>query len=305
MRLPDRYESWITHDGVRALVARAPKWVTIALALAIVAQAALIVNDLAMSARLGEPQASGGQRSDAAHRHALEIATLVNSHLFGAVAPLSDTGTAPASRAPLVLAGVLALEDPARGFAILGDAVTHTKLYMVGASVPDGATLRAVFRDRVVLDRAGALETLFFPKGAPSGGAYAHAGRSPAAEAQTPEGENTLRGKRSLTAMDSRGFGELLKPEPVTANGKQTGYRLHPGKNFSAFMQAGLVNGDVVTSINGTALDDPQRAAEMLRSLDATSEAHFTVLRNGREKELVLNLAALGGADGALAGTPN
>jgi general secretion pathway protein C len=77
----------------------------------------------------------------------------------------------------------------------------------------------------------------------------------------------------------------------VFAQGKQRGYRVYPGRNRQAFVQLGLRPGDLVTSINGTPLDDPARGQEIFSTLGASSEARVTVMRNGRQQDLTLNLA--------------
>ena len=77
----------------------------------------------------------------------------------------------------------------------------------------------------------------------------------------------------------------------VFANGKQTGFRVYPGRNRMAFVKLGLRPGDLVTAINGTPLDDPERGQEIFRTLGSSPEAHVTVTRNGQQQDVVLNLA--------------
>jgi general secretion pathway protein C len=58
-----------------------------------------------------------------------------------------------------------------------------------------------------------------------------------------------------------------------------------------AFMRLGLRPGDQVTAINGTPLDDRDRGEQILHTLGSSSEAHVTVIRNGQQQDLVLNIA--------------
>jgi C-terminal processing protease CtpA/Prc len=69
------------------------------------------------------------------------------------------------------------------------------------------------------------------------------------------------------------------------------GFRLYPGRNRMAFMRLGLRPGDQVTAINGTPLDDRDRSEQILHTLGSSSEAHVTVIRNGQQQDLTLNLA--------------
>jgi hypothetical protein len=63
-----------------------------------------------------------------------------------------------------------------------------------------------------------------------------------------------------------------------------------------------------VTAINGTPLDDPARGQEIFSTLGSSSEARVTVMRNGKQQDLTLNMAQIaqdaeqligGGSDGA------
>jgi general secretion pathway protein C len=58
-----------------------------------------------------------------------------------------------------------------------------------------------------------------------------------------------------------------------------------------AFMRLGLRPGDEVTAINGTPLDDQDRGDQILHTLGSSSEAHVTVIRNGQQQDLTLNIA--------------
>ena len=68
----------------------------------------------------------------------------------------------------------------------------------------------------------------------------------------------------------------------------------------------GLRAGDMVTAINGTPLNDKDRAQEIFSTLGSSTDARVTITRNGRQQELVLNIAQItaeaerlgGGGDG-------
>jgi len=68
----------------------------------------------------------------------------------------------PLSSANLVLTGTIASQDPKHGIAIISDG-GPAKVYSVGDNV-NGASLHSVYLDHVILDRAGALETLQLPR---------------------------------------------------------------------------------------------------------------------------------------------
>jgi hypothetical protein len=46
-----------------------------------------------------------------------------------------------------------------------------------------------------------------------------------------------------------------------------------------------------VTAINGTPLDDRDRGEQILRTLGSSSEARVTLIRQGQQQDLTLNIA--------------
>ena len=82
-----------------------------------------------------------------------------------------------------------------------------------------------------------------------------------------------------------------------------------PALQREAFAQLGLRSGDMITAVNGTPLDDPNRAPEILQTLSSASSASVTLLCNGAQQDLALNLATVANeaervADEAAGGTP-
>jgi len=84
---------------------------------------------------------------------------------------------------------------------------------------------------------------------------------------------------------------DVMRPQPVMDHGRMNGFRVYPGRDRMAFMRLGLRPGDQVTAINGTPLDDRDRGEQILHTLGSSTEAHVTVIRNGQQQDLVLNIA--------------
>ena len=99
-----------------------------------------------------------------ANHSTVQIDRIVNAHLFGEARAASDAGDAPQTSVSLTLAGVLALPDPKKGLAIIAPTAGSARLYTVGAAVPGGVRLHAVYPDRVLLDRGGVIESLLLPR---------------------------------------------------------------------------------------------------------------------------------------------
>jgi general secretion pathway protein C len=235
------------------------------------------------SARVAPMQTPGGP--------ALDVGAIVNAHLFGvagaADAGSSDPNAVAATQMALVLVGTIAHSDPALGYAIIGDSAATAKVYGVGKTVTGGTKLHAVYADRAILDRGGKLEALLLPK--------KFTGTGTMAAAPLPEAGGPMIGQRlqELAAQNPAAITEIIRPQPVFANGQQRGYRVYPGRNRQQFSRLGLMPGDLVTAINGTPLDDPARGMEILQSMNSATEVTVTVERNGQTSQININNAAL------------
>jgi len=293
---PDRWRALLLKHG--------PRIATWALALALGVQAALIVTNLAGAARA--PRQGGPAPAHSGASHSVDVAAITNAHLFGAApveaANAQDAANAPRSNIPLVLTGIIAGDDPQNGLAILGQNAASAKVYAVGDNVPGGAKIHSVYGDRVVIERDGHLESLVLPR-------QVQAGAPPPSAAALQTESPVLDRMRRMINEDPGLMADIMRPQPVFAQGKQKGYRVYPGRNRQAFTRLGLHPGDLVTAINGTPLDDPARGQEIFRTLGSSSEAHITVVRSGQQQDVTLNMAQVAQEAEALVGsqgsTPN
>jgi general secretion pathway protein C len=238
----------------------------------------------------------------------VDVQAIVSANLFGkAQDQAASTGPAPETQLNLVLSGVFAAEDPKKGHAIIGESAQQTKVYYVGDTIRSGTRLHEVYADRVILDRGGALETLALPKRNPT--AVMASRPSPA-----PQPNRTVENLRRIAETNPTAFAEIVRPQPVFANGVQRGYRVYPGRNRQQFAKLGLQPGDLVLSINGTPLDDPQRGMEIFNTIGTSDRVQVTVERNGQSQDLTLNTAQIsvpeaespptGGRQGGARGAP-
>jgi general secretion pathway protein C len=271
-------------------LARAPQVVTFLLALALAAQLALILVGITSRSRQTAPPPAAA----APPAPQLDIGGLVNAHLFGNAVVQNTNGdgaNAPPSSMPLVLAGLLATDDPKEGMAIIGESAPAAKVVAVGQQVPGGATLHSVYNDRAVIDRNGVLESVMLPRR--SAGTLGPP--PPPVATAAPQNDAAIERMRRLVSDDPSLIGQVMRPQPVFAGGKMRGFRVYPGANRQAFARIGLRAGDLVTAINGTPLDDKDRAQEIFATLNSATDARVTVTRNGRQQELVLNIAQIAG----------
>jgi general secretion pathway protein C len=148
--------------------------------------------------------------------------------------------------------------------------------------------LHSVYLDRVILDRNGQLETLALPRPSTAGIAITRTAAAP-----RPGGGQFADNLRRIAETNPTAFAEIVRPQPVFANGVQRGYRVYPGRNRQQFAKLGLQPGDLVLSINGTPLDDPQRGMEIFNTIGTSDRVTVTVERNGQSQELTLNTAQI------------
>jgi general secretion pathway protein C len=225
-----------------------------------------------------------------AARKGIDVQAIATAHLFGE--PQGEQ-SAPEDAQPtqmnLVLSAVFAANDPTKGLAVIGESPQSAKVFAVGATVRPGTRLHSVYLDRVILDRNGQLETLALPRPSTAGIAITRSAASP----PRPGGNQFADNLRRIAETNPTAFAEVVRPQPVFANGVQRGYRVYPGRNRQQFAKLGLQPGDLVLSINGTPLDDPQRGMEIFNTIGTSDRVSVTVERNGQSQELMLNTAQI------------
>jgi general secretion pathway protein C len=152
---------------------------------------------------------------------------LASLDLFGSAAqaedgPQDDTENLPETNLRLYLRGVLAADGEFPGSALIEDNKDKTEAYLVGDELPGNATLRSVYPNRVIIERQGKLENLFFPE--PDD----RAGVSVAAEPQTPPAQQPVRSQPTSSPTPARAApaGEAQRREEIRKRLEQLRERL-------------------------------------------------------------------------------
>lgn len=216
--------------------------------------------------------------------------TIVAAHLFGTTdanavpAVVEETDDAPDTRLNLKLRATVAATDQTVAHAIIADNAGKEKVYFVRDSIPGGATLHRVHADRVILNRGGVLEALRLPREFDgSTGTGIRRSAAPARQANVQQ----------LITENAANFTEIIRPQPFMPNGQLKGYRVFPGRNRQQFIALGLRPGDLVTAINGMALNNPAEGMEIFRTLADSSQVAVTIERNGQQQSLTLDASKL------------
>lgn len=100
---------------------------------------------------------------------------VANANLFGQPQAAQETTVVQTENLPttnlrLVLRGVSTSEDEGRTSALIEGPDQQTQVYLIGDRLPGDAVLRAVYPNRVVIDRRGRLENLYFPESTDTSG---------------------------------------------------------------------------------------------------------------------------------------
>ena len=246
-----------------------------------------------LGARAGQAPVLPAETAAPPPTHRVDIGAIVSAHLFGeADAPAAgstDPNAVAATQMPLVLVGTIAHSDPEQGYAIIGANAQSAKVYGIGKTITGGTKLHSVYPDRAIIDRGGKLEALLMPKRFTGGGSAPPVAPGYAGQPEPMLGERL----RQLAMTNPGAITDILRPQPVFANGQQRGYRVYPGRNRQQFNKLGLLPGDMVTAINGTPLDDPARGMEVLSTMNSAANVTITVERNGETVQVTINNAQI------------
>ncbi len=205
---------------------------------------------------------------------------------------------APETRLNLTLRGLVALDSQEGAHAIIAQGSGDEQAYKVGATVPGGATLHEIMADRVILERGGRFETLTLPKEKMA------LGNAPQTTKSQPRVAGGRGGKMVTSAADTRQLRairdrvmnnpqeamRLINAQPVMDGGQLKGYRVSPGRDRALFSSVGLRPGDIVTSVNGIALNDMSQMGALFQQLSSAARLDVTIERRGQQTQLSLAL---------------
>ena len=235
------------------------------------------------------------------------------------LAPTSDPNAAEAenleaTKLPLSLLGTAASQEPRFAWAAIQDRGSRSTLVVgIGGSIEDKATVVRIERQRVVLLEDGVHRELAFEEnelkprlaGAiapPAGPASGPAARRAQAMAKAAE-----RRQARVQQVSENNF--QMPPEDVQAvmnnpadllsqarilpkydQGQMRGVQVSQIKPGSLFEQMGLQEGDLVTSVNGVAIDSPEQSALVLQQLSSGGPIEVGIVgANGQPSTKTLN----------------
>ncbi len=203
------------------------------------------------------------------------------------------------TRLELKLRGVVASTEDGLGHAI----IEHRKkqaVYAVEDKMPVSGqvTLAKVMPRQVVLDNGGTYELLvLFEETELDSQSVAPAPRvtpvsKPAeVDKRTDEKATELaQGYRDRLYQNPQSLAEVVSVSAVRRDGQLEGYRIAPGKDKDQFSQLGFESGDLVTRVNGIALNDPANTMRLYQTLRTATEAVFDLRRGEQQVSISVSL---------------
>ena len=278
-----------------------PPWVALLLVIAIGWQLAKIVWTLVPGTSAGDPVEAPVSMPVAADPSGApsDVQAIADRHMFGeadaAAAPVPvtvvDDNLSDTRLTNLVLKGTIASQVPEFSVAVIADGTAEQKVYAIGDSVGSGATVHAVYADRVVLNENGALTNLRLPVEFPA--AAATPTRRQTAPTRQTSRNNNPSSLQNVVTENLTKLTDVIRPTPYLVNGEQAGYRVYPGRTRQQFAALGLRPGDLIKDIDGQSLTDPSQAMQIFQSLGTAEQVTVTVERNGQPETIVLKTSQL------------
>ena len=198
----------------------------------------------------------------------------------------------------LGLEGVVLASDPKDSRAlIISNGQQHS--YKSGDTLPvgNGVTLAGIARDHVLVRNNGIEQALwlFDPDHHPKPAKTAVTPGQGSAPAASVAGKGAasdplLQAAPQQIHKVSGRLAEIMEVAPVAANGQLLGYTLSPGLRLKEFVQLGFQTNDIVTSINGIALNDKANLSELYSFMNKPGDVSFSLLRNGQPLTLQMTL---------------
>ena len=94
------------------------------------------------------------------------------------------------------------------------------------------------------------------------------------------------RGMLDEQLQDLSKLGSQARVVPNYRNGKYEGFKLVGVRPGSLYRSIGVRSGDVIKSVNGKAIDSPNKALELFEQLKASSNIQLEIERRGQPKQL-------------------
>lgn len=227
----------------------------------------------------------------------IDINPLLNAQLFGiaAAATSNNKQPPPDTQLKLQLHGVYYnVQTPSESFAMIAESGATAKRYKTGQAIAN-STLQEVHPRWVILSRNGRLETLRFSSPEAKNGRVAIVNNSVATNNNNTVNSDLPPAKllgqfQQKLVENPQSLLPLVRAVPANENGQFIGYKISQGKEPALFDKFGLQAGDVVTGVNGIALDSPLKGLTIIQQLAGASQLNLQLKRQNEPVNLYFNI---------------
>lgn len=252
-----------------------------------------------------------------------EFAMIVERNIFGATEkveppPVEETvepiETLEETTLQLSLLGTIAGDDESARAIILDQRKRNQDIYRVGDSV-QGAEIRKILRGKVILRHEDKDEILTMVEGDDKPRPSARAERrnrrtsrttdrtrampEPGASIEEREvgsaeiEEEVIPIAQDVLQSSMNNLNELLtqvRIRPYFRQGKPEGLIVSQIQANSIFAKLGLMNGDIIASVNGKQMSTPEEAFQLYNSLNSGAQVSIEITRRGQKKMLTYEI---------------
>lgn len=183
----------------------------------------------------------------------------------------------------LLLKGTVSGDNGPPSLAIISNNSNEEKVYSINDLIAPGITLHSIYTDQIIISNNNELEALKLPKELAENTPTIV--RDSRANKRTSITQNTRSQIAPLSQFGTK-LADTIRPTPYFSDGAQMGYRVYPGNNRRQFMSLGLLSGDLITNVNGVALNDAQKAMTIFQQVENENQVTLTIIRNNKSQKV-------------------
>lgn len=189
----------------------------------------------------------------------------------------------------LTLWGTVTGQKRQDGWAVINDRKTkQQELYRVNDTI-QGATIKAILRNKVILTVDGKDQILEMDENQSSlkkrGTARRFSGNRP--KPSNHPRQNIPTPEQMLDKVSQSD--QLFKTRPYIRNGEASGVMVYSIKRDSVAQLLGLRNGDIIQAVDDVDIQDVQDLEDFEENVGDHSDVTISILRRGKPKELVFS----------------
>lgn len=208
----------------------------------------------------------------------IDVQRIAAAHLFGRRTDGSEdiaAMDAPETQLDLTLTGIVAAVRGSDSWALIQEGKADQQAYTVGDGVAENVAVHAIHWNRVILERGGRFETLTLEIDREEG----------VQRDEVPDDDPGLAERlaevRSEVADEPLLFSKYVTVKAVKEDGQVRGFRIFPTyRSRDVFEEAGIRAGELVTMVNGVALDNNN--VDFRRLVEELKQASQLTLNLGR-----------------------